>query len=85
MSAIFNRNVLLAMALAVLTVVGFWLWIEPKQPAQLPTFSRSVAKSLDEGIARYGVEGFRKKNEQEFRDALSNFQKNGPKAPGTPQ
>lgn len=85
MSAILNRSVLLAMAVAVLTVVGFWLWTEREQPARLPTFGGSVAKSLDEGIARYGAEGFRKKNEQEFRDALANFQKNGPKAPATPQ
>ncbi|TPN78465.1 hypothetical protein FJ987_22775 [Mesorhizobium sp. CU2] len=85
MQAIFNRNVLLAILFSALTVVGFWLLTKPKQPAQLPTFSRSVAKSLDEGIARYGAEGFRKKNEQEFLDALANFQKNGPKAPDTSQ
>jgi hypothetical protein len=85
MSAIFNRNILLAIVLAMLAVAGFWLWNQPKPPALLPTFNSSVAKSLDEGIARYGVEGFHKKNEQEFLDALANFQKNGPKAPGTQQ
>ena len=85
MQAVLNRNVLLAILFAALAVAGFWLLTKPKQPAQLPTFNSSVAKSLDEGIARYGVEGFRKKNEQEFLDALANFQKNGPKVPGTPQ
>ncbi|RWP58008.1 hypothetical protein [Mesorhizobium sp.] len=85
MSVISNRSVLLAVALATLTIAGFWLATYLNQPAQLPTFSNSVAKSVEERVASYGAEGFRKKNEHEFRDALANFQKNGPKAPGAPQ
>jgi hypothetical protein len=85
MQAIFNRNGFLVILIAALTVVAFWVLTKPKRPEQLPTFGSSVAKSLDDEIARYGAEGFRKKNEQEFLDALANFQKNGPKAPATSQ
>ncbi|AZO53912.1 MULTISPECIES: hypothetical protein [unclassified Mesorhizobium] len=85
MQAVFNKNFLVSILFSGLILVGFWMLAKPKQPAQLPTFGDSVAKSLDDGVSRYGAEGFRKKNEQEFRDAVENFQKNGPKAPGTSQ
>ncbi|UDL89378.1 hypothetical protein LGH82_30670 [Mesorhizobium sp. PAMC28654] len=84
MSAIFNKNVFLLVSLGILIVVGFWMWTAPKQPT-LPTFGGSVANSLNDGIARYGAEGFREKNEQEFRDAFARFQAGGPKAPAEPK
>jgi len=76
----------LVLALAILVAVGFWLLAPPKKQTlqTLPTFKNSVADSLNEGIERYGAEGFAKKNEQEFRDAFAKFQANGPKAPGMP-
>ncbi|MGX9144373.1 hypothetical protein [Mesorhizobium sp. 128a] len=84
MSTTFSKNLFLAAALAILIAVGFWQWAPSKKPA-LPTFKTSVAESLDDGIARYGAEGFAKKNEQEFRDAFAKFQANGPKVPGMPK
>ena len=83
MSAVFSKKLFPAATLAILIAVGFWLWMSPKQPP-LPTFGSSVADSVNEGVARYGAEGFAKKNDQEFRDALARFQADGPKAPGMP-
>ena len=83
MSTVFSKNLFLATALAILIAIAFWLWAAPKQPP-LPTFGSSVADSVNEGVARYGAEGFAKKSDQEFRDAFARFQANGPKAPGMP-
>jgi hypothetical protein len=83
MSTTLGKNLFLAAALAILVAVGVWLFA-PSKKQTLPTFKESVAESLNEGIERYGAEGFAKKNEQEFRDAFAKFRATGPKAPGMP-
>jgi len=90
MSAVFSKNLFLAATLTILIAAAFGLWTSSRQPPlpttqpPLPTFGGSVADSVNEGVARYGAEGFSKKSDQELRDALAKFQAYGPKVPGMP-